>query len=44
MNWLGHEGLRFIQTLTDNEQVKCKTGWGFFKVLSEKFKPQHNVI
>ena len=44
MNWLGHLELRFVQTLTDNEQEKCKTSSELFKVLCEKFKPQHNEI
>ena len=25
MNWLGCEGFRFVQTLTDSEEKKCKT-------------------
>ena len=31
-----------FQKLTDNEQEKCQTSYGLFKVLSEKFKLQHN--
>ena len=42
MNWLGHEGLRPVQTLNDKEKVKCKTSYGLFEVLSDKFEPQHN--
>ena len=38
MYWLGHEELRFIQTLTDSDQENCKTPSGLFKLLSEKFK------
>ena len=41
MNWLGHEGLRFMQTLTDAEQEKCRTNAGLFEVLSKIFKLQH---
>ena len=41
LDWLGHEGLRFVQTLTDNEQEKFKVSSDLF-TLSEKFKPQHN--
>ena len=41
-NWLGSEGLRFMQTLKEEEQEKCGTSMGLFQVLSEKFKPQHN--
>ena len=44
MNWLGHEGLRFIQTLTDNEQEICKMRKDLFEMLCEKFKPQHNEM
>ena len=39
MNWLGHEGLRFLQTLKPEEKEKCKTSSGLFKVLRDKFKP-----
>ena len=42
MNWLGCKGLRFVQTLNDREQEKCKTSSDLFEVLSEKFKLQHN--
>ena len=44
MNWLGHDGLRFIQTLMDKDQEKCKSSSGLFKVLSVKLKPQHNEM
>ena len=44
MNWLGHENLRFVQTLNNKEKEKCKTSSGLFYILSEKFKPQHNEI
>ena len=36
LNWLGRERLQFIQIFNDEEQEKCKTGKGLFKVLSEK--------
>ena len=42
LNWLGWEGLSFVQTLNDEEQVKCRTSMGLLEVFSEKFKPQHN--
>ena len=41
MNWLGHEGLRFVQILNERENGKGKTCAGLFEVLSEKFKLQH---
>ena len=44
MNWLGCEGLRFVQTLNDEEQAKCKTSSELLGVLSDKFKPTHNEI
>ena len=40
MNWLGHEGCHFIQTL--NEEEKFKPSIGLLGVLNEKFRPQHN--
>ena len=42
MHLLGHDGLRFVQTLNDEEQEECTTCAGLFLVLSEKFKLQHN--
>ena len=42
MNWLGHEGLRFVHVLTDNEGENCETSTELLEVLSEKFKPHHN--
>ena len=41
-NWLGREGLQFIQTLNNDKQDKSKNNTGLSKVLSEKFKPQYN--
>ena len=31
-----------MQTISDEEQEKCRRSVGLFKVLSEKFKLQHN--
>ena len=42
LNWLGREEIQFMETLTDEEQEKCKTSMGLFKVLCEKFKSQQN--
>ena len=42
INLLGHEGFRLIQTLNDNEKVKCKTSTGLFEVITQNFKLQHN--
>ena len=42
LNCLGREGLKFMQTLNDEEQGKFKTSMGLFEVLSENFKLQHN--
>ena len=42
MNWLGHETLQFVQTLSYTEQEKCRTSLGLFKVCNEKFRPQHS--
>ena len=42
MNCLGHEGLRFVQMLTHNEQEMCQTSPGLFETLSLKSKPHHN--
>ena len=40
LNWLGHEGLIFVQTLNDEEQEKNRTSLGLFEVQSDKFKSQ----
>ena len=37
MNWLGCEGLRFIQMLTDDKQEKCQKSTGLSEVLSKTF-------
>ena len=41
-NWLGHKGLRFVETLNGKKQEKCQTCFGLLKVLSAKFKMQHD--
>ena len=41
-NWLGREGLQFMQALNDEEQEKCKASMGLSEVLCEKFKLQNN--
>ena len=38
LNWLGKEGLQFMQVLNDENKEKCKASKGSFEVLSEKFK------
>ena len=35
LKWLGREGLRFMQTLNEEEQERCRTSMGLFKVLSD---------
>ena len=44
LNWLDWEGLRFMETLNNEEWEKCKTNTGLYDVLSEKLKPQHNEM
>ena len=44
MNWLGHEGLIFVQTVIAKGQENHKTSSGIFKVPSDKFMPQHNEM
>ena len=39
LNWLGWEGLRFMQTLDEEEQEKCRTIMGLFKVLCTSSSP-----
>ena len=43
-NWLGREGLQFIQTLTNAEKEACKSATGLFNFFKGKFKPQHNKM
>ena len=42
MNWLGHEGLHFVQTLMMIGEKSAKLVQGLFSTLNAKFKPQHN--
>ena len=42
MNWLAHEGLRFLQILSNTEQEKCISSAGLFQVVSEMLKLQIN--
>ena len=42
MNWLGWEGLHFVQILTDEEQERCNKSAGLFSIINDNFKPQHN--
>ena len=42
MNWLGCEGLHFIQTLANEELDTCKSSTDLFNIVNAKFKPQHN--
>ena len=39
MNLLGHEGLHFVQTLTDDDHDICKGSAGLFSILNVKVKP-----
>ena len=43
-NWLGREGLFFIQTPTNAEKEACKSATGLFNVLKGKLRPQHNKM
>ena len=42
MNWLVHEDIILMQTLSDEENEKSRPSAGLFEVLCEKFKLQHN--
>ena len=42
--WLGHVGLRFMQTLNDTEQQKCRASAELLDMFSEKFKLQHETV
>ena len=44
MNWLGCEGLHFVQTLNYEEQETCDINACLFNVVNMKFKPQHNEM
>ena len=41
-NWLGCEGIHFVQMLTNEEQETCKCSAGLFNIYNVKFIPQHN--
>ena len=43
-NWLGRNGLQFIESLTTAEKDTCSTLEGLFKILTNKFKPQINEM
>ena len=38
-NWLGHEGLHFVQTLTNDENEISKSSPSHFSMCNMKFKP-----
>ena len=40
-NWPGG-GAHFVQMQTAEEQEMCKSSTDLFKILNEKFKPEHN--
>ena len=40
INWLGYEVIHFMQTLTDEEQERCKSSAGFYTIQNSKFKSQ----
>ena len=44
LHWLGQEEIRFVQNLNDQEQEKCKTSKGLFKVTRSRVKPQHTEM
>ena len=41
-NWLGRNGLQYLETLMTMEKETCNTLKGLFETLSNKFKPQYN--
>ena len=41
-NWVGREGLKFIQNSMNIEKETCKTVMGLFPMLADKFKPCQN--
>ena len=43
MDWLGCEGLHFVQTLPDDKQEICKSSAGPFSECNVKFKLQHHA-
>ena len=42
MNWLGHEGFHFVETLMNVSKQHVKSVQAFFDILYAEFKPQHN--
>ena len=44
LNLPSREGLRFVETLNDQEKQQCKTGTGLFKIKCDKFKCQYNKV
>ena len=40
-NWMGQEGLQFMQTVKNSEKEACKTA-GLYKTLNEEFSAQYN--
>ena len=43
-NWLGQEGLQLIKTFMNEEKGNCKMAKRLFLVLSNKFRPHHNIL
>ena len=41
-NWLGRNGLKFIELLTHAEKDRSTTLEGLFKILTNKIRPQFN--
>ena len=41
-NWLGRNGLQFLETLIQTEEEKCNRTEGLFTTLNNKVKPQYN--
>ena len=41
-NWLGRNGLHYLETLMPAEEEACKTVEGLLDMLANKFRPQYN--
>ena len=41
-NWLGRNGLQFLETLIQAEQERCNTMGGLIAILHNKFKTQYH--
>ena len=41
-NWLGRNGLHYIESLTEGRKEPCSTLEGLFAMLAAKFSPQYN--